>query len=215
MARINLLPWREELRRQQRLEFLAISGACAVIAAIVWLGVHLFVKGEISHQESRNRFIETEIVMLDKKIKEIDELEQKKERLISRMRAIETLQSSRPLIVRVFDELVRVLPDGVYVKEITQQDRRVTIRGVAQSNARVSTLMRNVESSEWLTKPTLNVIQAQTEDGQRIAEFTLVVEQAGLAAPEQAEPQAKPRAKAPAARGSKAAKDKTAAKGGA
>jgi type IV pilus assembly protein PilN len=142
----------------------------------------------------------------------------KKERLIARMRAIETLQGSRPLIVRLFDELVRVLPDGVYIKEITQQDKRVTIRGSAQSNARVSTMMRNVESSQWLTRPTLNVIQAQNEDGQRIAEFTLVVEQAGVAAPDeaaQAKPRAKAKAPAPAARSGTAAKGNAAAKGGA
>lgn len=214
MARINLLPWRQELRRQQRIEFFAIAGACAVVAAVVWLGVHLFVKGEIGYQETRNRFIENEIASLDRKIKEIDELEQKKERLIARMRAIETLQSSRPLIVHLFDELVRVLPDGVYVKEITQQDKKVSIRGVAQSNARVSTLMRNVEASEWLTRPMLNVIQAQTEDGQRIAEFTLVVEQTGMTTPEEAEPQPKPRASAPA-RGNAARGKSAAAKGGA
>lgn len=216
MARINLLPWREELRRQQQIEFLTLTGVCAVIAAIVWGGIHFYVNSEISYQETRNQFVQNEIALLDKKIKEIDELELKKERLIARMRAIETLQSSRPLIVRLFDEVVRVLPDGVYIKEITQQDKRVTVRGSAQSNARVSTMMRNVEASEWLTRPTLNVIQAQNEDGQRIAEFTLVVEQAGVAAPEetaQAKPSAK--AKAPAARGKAAAKGNAAAKGGA
>lgn len=212
MARINLLPWREELRRQQRIEYFAIVGACAFVALLAFGGIHLYFKGEISHQEARNQFLQNQIALLDKKIQEIDELEQQKERLIARMRAIETLQGSRPLIVRLFDELVRVLPDGVYVKEINHQDKRVTIRGIAQSNARVSTLMRNVETSQWLTRPTLNVIQAQTEDGQRIAEFTLVVEQADPSAPEVApaeqptESGAKataPRGKRPAAGGAK------------
>ncbi|MCP5143459.1 MAG: PilN domain-containing protein [Gammaproteobacteria bacterium] len=178
MAHINLLPWREELRKQQRSEYLTILGITAAVAAAVWGGVHLQYNEMISYQNSRNDYLTTQIQGLDRKIAEIRELERQKERLIARMQAIESLQTSRPLIVRLFDELVMTLPDGVYLKEITQSGRQVTIRGIAQSNARVSSLMRNVEASQWVTKPKLNVIQATTEDGQRIADFTLVLEQA-------------------------------------
>jgi type IV pilus assembly protein PilN len=178
MAHINLLPWREELRKQRRAEYLAIVGACAVLSLAVWGAVHLYFNGRIDYQNARNKFLQDQIASLNKKIEEIKDLEQQKERLIARMQAIETLQTSRPLIVHLFDELVSTLPDGVYIKEISQTGKKVTIRGIAQSNARVSSLMRNVEASQWLANPVLNVIQATTEEGQRIADFTLVVEQA-------------------------------------
>ncbi len=186
MARINLLPWRAELRQQQRVEYLTVVGVCAVIAVLAFGGIHLHFKNKISYQTSRNQFLQNQIALLDKKIEEIRDLERQKERLIARMRAIETLQTSRPLIVHLFDELVTTLPDGVYIKQISQKGSQITIRGIAQSNARVSSLMRNVERSEWVTNPILNVIQATTEDGQRIADFTLVVEQS-LPSPEEGE----------------------------
>jgi type IV pilus assembly protein PilN len=173
MARINLLPWREELRSQRKTEYLTVVGICAVAALLVWGGIHWHFNERIDYQKSRNDYLQTEISNLDVKIAQIQELEKEKDRLLARMKAIETLQTSRPIIVHIFDELVRSLPEGVYLKEITQNGKEIVIKGVAQSNARVSNYMRNVEKSEWLEKPSLDIIQTSTEDGRRIATFTL------------------------------------------
>jgi type IV pilus assembly protein PilN len=177
MARVNLLPWREEQRNQRKTEYLTIVGICAVIALMVWGAVHWHFNERIDYQKSRNDYLQSEIKKLDEKIKEIQELEKEKDRLLARMKAIETLQTSRPIIVHIFDELVDSLPEGVYLKEISQAGKKFTIKGVAQSNARVSNYMRNVEKSDWLKNPTLDVIETSTEDGRRIANFTLRFEQ--------------------------------------
>ncbi|MDZ7734794.1 MAG: PilN domain-containing protein [Gammaproteobacteria bacterium] len=121
----------------------------------------------------RNQFLETQIAKLDEKIKEIEDLEREKERLLARMRAIEQLQTNRPLIVRLFDELVTSLPEGVSVTKVEQSGKNITINGMAQSNARVSSFMRNLESSDWLEDPKLDIIQAETAEGLRISNFTL------------------------------------------
>ncbi|MCC7120832.1 MAG: PilN domain-containing protein [Gammaproteobacteria bacterium] len=173
MARINLLPWRAELRKQRRNEYLGIVGAFAALAVLVWGGIHFHFKERIEFQNERNDYLRSEITSLDKKIKEIQELEKEKERLIARMKAIETLQSSRPIIVHIFDELVTSLPDGVYLKEIAQNGTAITLKGVAESNARVSSFMRNIEKSQWLKDPKLEIIQSSDDSGRRIANFTL------------------------------------------
>lgn len=177
MARINLLPWRAGLRKQRRNEYLAIVGGFAALALLVWGLVHIHFTGLIEFQKERNSFLTAEISKLDKKIKEIQELEKEKERLIARMKAIETLQSSRPMIVHIFDELVSSLPEGVYLKEIAQTSNGIMIKGVAESNARVSSFMRNIEKSEWLKDPKLEVIQSADDSGRRIANFTLKMQQ--------------------------------------
>jgi type IV pilus assembly protein PilN len=177
MARINLLPWREEQRNQRKQEYLTVVGICAAIALLVWGAIHWHFNERIDYQESRNEYLQTEISRLDSKIAEIRELEKEKERLLARMKAIETLQTSRPIIVHIFDELVSSLPDGVYLKEISQNGTKIVIKGVAQSNARVSNYMRNIEKSEWLKDPSLDIIQTASEDGRRIANFTLQFEQ--------------------------------------
>jgi type IV pilus assembly protein PilN len=173
MARINLLPWRAELRKQRRTEFLAIVGAFAGLTIVVWGLVHFHFKERIEYQNERNGYLKTEIASLDKKIREIQELEKEKQRLIARMKAIETLQSSRPTIVHIFDEFVTALPEGVYLREIAQNANVITLKGVAESNARVSSFMRNIEKSEWLKDPKLEIIQSADESGRRIANFTL------------------------------------------
>ncbi len=173
MARINLLPWREERRKQQQIEFFAILGIAAAITLLVWGAVHMHYSARIDYQNTRNQFLETQITRLDKKIEEIQQLEQEKERLLSRMRAIEQLQTNRPLIVRLFDELINNLPEGVSVTKVEQSGKNITINGVAQSNARVSSFMRNLESSAWLESPELDIIQAETAEGLRISNFTL------------------------------------------
>ena len=177
MAKINLLPWREELRRQKQKEYLTIVGICAVLTLMVWGAIHWHFQERINYQESRNAFIVEENKKLDKKIEEIKKLEREKERLLSRMKAIETLQLSRPIIVHIFDELVTSLPEGVFLREISQRGSNITIRGAAQSNARVSNYMRNVEKSDWLKDPSLDIIQSASEDGRRIANFVLKFKQ--------------------------------------
>ncbi len=177
MPRINLLPWREELRRQRRTEYLSILGACALAAAGVWFAIHMYFNALIEQQQRRNNFLSAEIKLLDKKIAEIKALEKEKENLIARMKAIETLQTSRPIVVHLFDELVSTLPDGVYLTSINQSGETVTVKGVAQSNARVSNYMRNVEAAEWVREPKLSIIQSKTEDGKRTADFTLTIKQ--------------------------------------
>jgi type IV pilus assembly protein PilN len=173
MARINLLPWRAELRKQRRNEFLAIVGGFAAFTLLVCALVHFHFDGRIEFQQERNAFIQTEIGKLDKKIRQIQDLEREKDRLIARMKAIETLQSSRPAIVHIFDELVAALPEGVYLREVIQNGDLLTLKGVAESNARVSSLMRKIKRSEWLKDPKLEIIQAADESGRRIANFTL------------------------------------------
>ena len=177
MPRVNLLPWREERRKQQRTEYLAILGICAVVAAGIWFSIHLYYQALIEQQNRRNQFLVTEIKLLDKKIEEIKQLEKEKENLIARMKAIETLQTSRPIVVHLYDELLTTLPEGVYLTSISQTGETVTIKGVAQSNARVSNYMRNVEASTWIHDPKLSIIQSKTEDGRRIADFTLTFKQ--------------------------------------
>ncbi|MCC7410797.1 MAG: PilN domain-containing protein [Gammaproteobacteria bacterium] len=177
MARINLLPWREELRKQRKQEFGVAILASLAIAGLLWGLVYFHFDQRIDYQNARNKYLEDQIALLDTKIKEIQELEKEKQRLLARMRAIETLQTSRPVIVHLFDEIVRALPDGVYLTDITQQDDVVTFKGVARSNARVSNFMRNVEESEWVTEPKLTVIETREEKGLRLSDFTLVVKQ--------------------------------------
>lgn len=177
MARINLLPWREALRKQKQQEFVVMLGFFALLAGAVVLLVHFYNSQRIEYQRSRNSYLEAEIAKLDQRIKEIEELEKEKRRLLDRMRAIEQLQSNRPLIVHFFDELVASLPDGVSVTQVTQNGTQITINGEAQSNARVSSFMRNLEASKWLKSPQLDIIQANTADGQKISAFTLRFQQ--------------------------------------
>ncbi len=173
MAKINLLPWRDERRKEQKTEFAIMLGICAVVALLVWGVIHFYHNLLIEYQQNRNQYITSQIELLDKKIEEIKRLEKEKQRLLARMRAIELLQGNRPLIVRLFDELVRSLPEGVSVNKVSQKKTKITIEGVAQSNARVSSFMRNLESSEWLKDPELDIIQAKDNKGQRISNFTL------------------------------------------
>jgi type IV pilus assembly protein PilN len=177
MPRINLLPWRAELRRQRRTEYLIALGICAVVAVAVLATVDFYYNALIDQQNTRNNFLTEKITELDKKIAEIKQLEKEKENLIARMKAIEQLQTSRPYVVHLFDELVSTLPDGVYLTSVQQSGDVVTLKGVAQSNARVSNYMRNIESSIWLKDPKLTVIQSKTQTGRRIADFTLTLKQ--------------------------------------
>ena len=175
MRQINLLPWRTELREKRKKEYLTALGFSALAGFLFWLTIHFYYGTVIDHQNQRNSFIEGEIKKLDKKIVEIKELEKEREKLIARMTAVEELQSSRHLAVRLFDELSRTLPDGVYLTELEQREDTAKIKGIAQSNARVSNFMRNLEASEWLYEPKLTIIETKLNEDKRTSEFTLKV----------------------------------------
>ncbi|MFK5915608.1 MAG: PilN domain-containing protein [Woeseiaceae bacterium] len=159
MAHINLLPWREERRKEQLKQFLTMLGLSVVLMILIILAVHLQYNRMISAQESRNNFLSREITAVEKQIREINTLSKEKKRLLARMEVIQQLQRNRPGIVHLFEEMVKVIPEGSYIKSLKQSGKNLTINGVAQSNARVSAYMRNIDSSDWLTKPVLNIIQ--------------------------------------------------------
>ena len=173
MARINLLPWREALRKERQQEFYTVTGVFIVLTLCLWGVTHFYNTQRIEYQQTRNQFLTTQIEFLDKKIAEIEALEKEKQRLKARIEAIEQLQGNRPLIVHLFDEMVTSLPEGVSIVSVKQKGKAITISGVAQSNARVSSFMRKLESSVWLDNPQLEVIQAQDEQGQRLSNFTM------------------------------------------
>lgn len=177
MSRINLLPWREERRAVRKKQFLSGLGVAAFLAAGTVGLVHMYFDTLISNQNNRNTYIEQEISALDSKIAQIRELEKEKSSLIARMHAIETLQTSRPLVVHLFDELVTSMPEGIYLNEIEQKDEVLTVHGTAQSNARVSNFMRNLEASEWLTGATLEVIESKDKKKDRFNNFILKINQ--------------------------------------
>ena len=177
MPRVNLLPWREADRKRRRQEFIFSIVAAIGSAALVTLAGRGLMSSAISHQEARNQALQTQIEALEKQIEEINGLEKQKQALIARMEIIETLQRSRPEIVHVFDELVRVLPEGVYLTYLKQSGPRIEMRGIAQSSTRVSTFMRNIDSSEWLADPSLQVVETKGRDDGRGAQFTLFATQ--------------------------------------
>lgn len=173
MAKINLLPWREELRKQKQREFVISAGGGALVAALIVLLAHFHIDGLIDNQNQRNAFLQAKIEDLDQRIGRIKELESMKADLLARMNVIQELQRSRPESVHLMDELVRTLPDGVYLKTFKQKDRNLEMGGVAQSNARVSDYMRNIDASEWLTAPRLDLIKTTEVNRTRVANFSL------------------------------------------
>ena len=162
MARINLLPWREQLREERKKEFLTILALVVLFAgALVFLGDR-YINGRIDHQNERNAFLKKEITLLEARIREIEELQARRAQLLDRMKIIQDLQGKRPVIVRVFDELARTLPDGVYFTNIGMKGAVLSVKGGAESNSRVSNLMRQMDGSEWLTAPNLTAVKAVT-----------------------------------------------------
>lgn len=162
MARINLLPWREQRREERKQRFLAALGAVLVgAAALVFAGDQL-LNAAIDRQSARNDYVRKEIAALDARIKEISELRRRRQELLERMKIIQDLQGNRPVIARVFDQLVRTLPDGVYFTSLKMTGKTIAIGGAAESNNRVSALMRNLDASEWLTAPNLTEVKAVT-----------------------------------------------------
>ena len=185
MPRINLLPWRESQRKQRRQEFFLSLGAAVATAALVILVGRWQMSSAIEHQRERNQILQDEIAQLDKQIQEILDLENQKRKLLARMEIIETLQRSRPEIVHVFDEIVKTLPEGVYLTYLKQTGNRIEMHGVAQSSTRVSAFMRNIDNSQWLSDPSLQVVETKGRDATRGAEFTLFANQRSQTPPEE------------------------------
>lgn len=174
-TRLNLLPWRELRRQEQDRQLLSASiGAWLLMGLVVFYGWY-HMNGLIEHQEKRNDFLRAEIAQLDEKIREINDIKDRKQALIARMEIIQQLQSDRTQIVHVFDDLVRKLPKGVYLTGLTKKNKRIMLKGTAQSNARVSRLMNNLDSSDWFTNPDLEVVNAGDQGGTRVSQFTLRV----------------------------------------
>ncbi len=175
MIRINLLPHRELKRKRQQQQFLVMLGMVATLGAVIWFGGHYYMSGQLDQQHGRNAYLESEVATLDKNIEEIKKLKELTVALLQRKKVVESLQANRAETVYLLDQLVRQLPDGVYLKSIQQKGNQVSITGYAQSNARVSTFMRNLEASPYLGKPSLIEIKAVTERNARLSEFSLAV----------------------------------------
>ena len=183
MARINLLPWREERRKARQKEFIGMLGLAVAAGVLLSFLIYSFYSGRISSQTDRNEYLRGEITKVDGQIKEIEELDKKKSKLLARKEVIEQLQSNRSQMVHLFDSLVRTIPDGVALTGIKQEGDILTLSGRSQSNARVSTYMRNLESSGWMTNPDLNVIEAKEGNAGLPYEFNLKVKLANPNAP--------------------------------
>ena len=175
MIPINLLPHRAARRKAQQQQFFILAGMTIGLAAVIVFAVHTLFAQRIETQVERNKYLESEIVLLDKQIDEIKKLKEQTQALLARKRVVESLQTNRTETVRLLDQLVRQLPDGVYLKAVKQTGQRVNVVGYATSNARVSTLMRNFEASPWLESPSLVEIRAVTVDNAALNEFNLNV----------------------------------------
>ncbi len=178
MARINLLPWRENLRRKKQRDFGIAALTSVLIVGLGCAGVYFYIDSQIQFQNKRNKFLQKEIAAMDKKIKEIKDLEKTKARLIARMNVIQELQGSRPQVVHLFDEMVNTVPEGAYLTKFQQKGNKLTLTGLAQSNARISSYMRNIDRSEWIDKPVLQVISSKSGKGNKavgsgLSQFTL------------------------------------------
>ncbi len=178
MPRINLLPWREEERKIRQKNFAAAALGAVIIAGVTIFAARFFVDKAIEHQNERNNYLQAEITLLDKQIEEIESLESQKERLLARMEIIEQLQKSRPEVVHLFDELVTTMPEGVHLERLEQTSNRLQLRGSAQSSTRVSTYMRRIDASPWLTDPDLGGITVtEREPRGRVSQFSMFATQ--------------------------------------
>lgn len=200
MGQINLLPWREERRREKTAEFATFTGIVALFAIVIVFAARFHIGNIEDYHQARNKYLQTQIDILNTKLQEIKNLEETKANLLARMNVIQELQRSRPEIVHLFEEIVTTLPEGVWLQDIKQAEKTLSIEGRAESNARVSAYMRNLEASAWLKNPVLEVIQADKEN--RIAKFKLRLQQESMI--EEKEESAKPGGKG--AKGQKKAK---------
>ena len=180
MPRINLLPWREQERKVRRREFTVAAGGAVFAAAIFVLGGKLLYSSWTDAQNAKNNLLKKEIVKLDAQIADIQDLENRKQRLVARMEIIEKLQRKRPEIVHLFDEIVKTVPDGIYLTAIKQTGNKLEIRGVAQSSTRVSTFMRNIDASSWMDNPQLQVVETAKDSPNGGSSFTMTSDVIGV-----------------------------------
>ena len=174
-TRINLLPWREMRRKEQDRQLLTIAVGAWILMGVIIFYAHVHVTSLIENQNKRNEFLNQEIAKVEKEIKEIAEIKKQRADLIARMNVIYQLQGDRTQVVHIFDELVRKLPDGVYFTTLKDSGSSISLQGVAQSNARVSALMRNLAASDWFADPELEIIRVKSEGSDRVSEFSLKV----------------------------------------
>jgi type IV pilus assembly protein PilN len=207
-VRINLLPHREQKRQARQRQFISLAVSLAILGLAVVGLVHGILAAQIDNQKSRNTLLKGEIAKLDEQIKEIDKLRDQIQQVLARKQVVETLQANRSEAVHLLDQMVRQLPDGIYLKSIRQSGAKVTLSGYAQSNARVSTLMRNIDASPWLAKPELVEIKLVAQPGlstreqasaPKVNEFTLVFQVKRTAPPAPITPAAAPAPPAKAA----------------
>lgn len=178
MAKINLIPWREELRKQKKRDFLNAI-ALSIMATIgILMGVYFYIEGIKEYQQQRNKRLENEIAILDKRIDEIKSIEDKKKKLLAKIDVIQKLQESRPEIVHLFDEIPKTTPDGIFLTSFVQNSKLLTFKGKTESNAPVSAFMRAIEASSWLTNPKINVIQSKEKtNSEQLSDFTMTASQ--------------------------------------
>ncbi|PSJ18041.1 PilN domain-containing protein [Nitrosomonas supralitoralis] len=175
MIRINLLPHREIKRKARQQQIAMLAGLVGLLGLIVVWSIHDIITGKIEFQNNRNQYLKDQITILDKEIAEIRDIKNQTQELLTRKQIVETLQNSRSEVVHLLDQLVRLLPDGVYLQSIKQEGHNITLIGYAQSNAWVSTLMRNLESSPWLESPLLIEIKAMMINNVRQNEFNMKI----------------------------------------
>lgn len=173
MARINLLPWREELRQEKKKEFLTQLGGVCVLAALVGFIWIQAVNGQIDAQNQRNNRLQSEINRLEEQVKEIQELKKQRKELLDRMKVIQDLEGRRSIIVHYFDELVRATPDGIYITSLSRTGEVFSIEGVGESNNRISNFMRQLDDSDWFANPDLRSVVAKDNDGEQIYNFVM------------------------------------------
>src|SRR3982074_1071681 len=180
MPRINLLPWREQERKTRRREFMGAAGGAIFAAIIFVLGGKLLYSSWTDAQNEKNTLLKKEIVKLDAQIADIQDLENRRQRLLARMEIIEKLQRKRPEIVHLFDEIVKTVPDGIYLTQIKETGKKLEMKGVAQSSTRVSTFMRNIDSSSWMDNPQLQVVESANDSPTGGSSFTLTSDVIGV-----------------------------------
>jgi type IV pilus assembly protein PilN len=202
MKHINLLPWRETLKKEREKRFGIITGISLGVMVAIWGGVHFGFASQIEYQKSRNDFLNTKIAEAERKIKEIEELEKEKESLVARMEAVQKLEADRSKVVHLLDALIEAVPSGLSFTTLTQKADVVTIDGFAQSDSRVASLMRKISESEWLSDPHVSVIKASSKDKRDISNFNLRFKQISPKTEEE-EVKAKPKKEEPKAKGKK------------
>ena len=177
MVKINLLPWREELRKKRQQDFVAGIGAGILVTCLILVMVYMYIEGLKEYQGQRNTMLNNEIAILDKKIQEIKDIEEKKNKLLTKIEVIQKLQESRPEVVHLFDELAKTTPEGTYLTKFSQIGDTLTLEGKAESNARVSAFMRTIDSSPWLNTSVLGVIKGSGKNSGEMNDFSMTAKQ--------------------------------------